>query len=85
MASDTSGSSEGWRVDTINLAWCQLPGGLCDADPHSHSHTYADGYRYTDDDTYTNAHCQAPRNTQTTSYTCAATSTVTYLFESAKC
>jgi len=22
MASDTSGSNEGWRVDTVNIAWC---------------------------------------------------------------
>jgi hypothetical protein len=24
MASDTSGSGEGWRVDTINISWCEL-------------------------------------------------------------
>jgi hypothetical protein len=23
MASDTSGSGEGWRVDTVNIAWCE--------------------------------------------------------------
>jgi len=23
MASDSSGSSEGWRVDTVNIAWCE--------------------------------------------------------------
>jgi hypothetical protein len=26
MASDTSGSSEGWRVDTVNITWCQREG-----------------------------------------------------------
>jgi hypothetical protein len=25
MASDTSGSGEGWRVDTIDVSWCQGP------------------------------------------------------------
>ena len=25
MASDNSGSSEGWRVDTIDISWCQGP------------------------------------------------------------
>jgi serine protease AprX len=25
MASDTSGPSEGWRVDTVNITWCQGP------------------------------------------------------------
>jgi serine protease AprX len=25
MASDTNGSSEGWRVDTVNITWCQGP------------------------------------------------------------
>jgi len=25
MASDTSGSSEGWRVDTVDITWCQGP------------------------------------------------------------
>src|SRR5436190_5801126 len=24
MASDTSGSNEGWRVDTVNISWCEL-------------------------------------------------------------
>lgn len=24
MASDSSGSGEGWRVDTINISWCEL-------------------------------------------------------------
>src|SRR5262249_62359902 len=23
MASDTSGSGEGWRVDTVNIDWCE--------------------------------------------------------------
>jgi hypothetical protein len=23
MASDNSGASEGWRVDTVNIEWCQ--------------------------------------------------------------
>ena len=26
MASDDSGSSEGWRVDTVNISWCQNEG-----------------------------------------------------------
>lgn len=26
MASDNSGSNEGWRVDTVNIAWCQPVG-----------------------------------------------------------
>src|SRR5262249_49806368 len=25
MASDTSGSGEGWRVDTVDISWCQGP------------------------------------------------------------
>jgi hypothetical protein len=25
MASDNSGSGEGWRVDTINITWCLPP------------------------------------------------------------
>jgi hypothetical protein len=25
MGSDTSGSNEGWRVDTVNVSWCQGP------------------------------------------------------------
>ena len=29
MASDTSGSNEGWRVDTINITWCQGQGTPC--------------------------------------------------------
>jgi serine protease AprX len=33
MASDTSGSREGWRVDTVDISWCQLPGGLCTPTP----------------------------------------------------
>jgi hypothetical protein len=31
MASDNSGSGEGWRVDTIDLSWCQGP--LCSPTP----------------------------------------------------
>jgi hypothetical protein len=26
MASDNSGSGEGWRVDTVNISWCQNEG-----------------------------------------------------------
>ncbi|MGE5214359.1 MAG: S8 family serine peptidase [Nitrospirota bacterium] len=33
MASDTTGSGEGWRVDTVDISWCQLPGGLCSPTP----------------------------------------------------
>ena len=33
MASDNSGSGEGWRVDTVDISWCQLPGGLCSPTP----------------------------------------------------
>jgi len=33
MASDTSGSSDGWRVDTVDISWCQLPGELCSPTP----------------------------------------------------
>jgi subtilisin family serine protease len=29
MASDTSGSNEGWRVDTVNITWCQGQGTPC--------------------------------------------------------
>jgi subtilisin family serine protease len=29
MASDTSGSNEGWRVDTVNITWCQGMGTPC--------------------------------------------------------
>ena len=29
MASDTSGSNEGWRVDTVNITWCQGHGTPC--------------------------------------------------------
>ena len=40
MASDTSGSSEGWRVDTVNIA------GACQA--VSYADTYSDAYAYSD-------------------------------------
>ena len=31
MASDTSGSNEGWRVDNVNITWCQGHGhAMCD-------------------------------------------------------
>ena len=33
MASDISGSRAGWRVDTVDISWCQLPGGLCSPTP----------------------------------------------------
>src|SRR5437667_1540876 len=33
MASDTGGSSDGWRVDTVDISWCQLPGELCSPTP----------------------------------------------------
>ena len=33
MASDISGSRAGWRVDTVNISWCQLPGALCSPTP----------------------------------------------------
>jgi len=29
MASDNSGSNEGWRVDTVNITWCQGMGTPC--------------------------------------------------------
>jgi hypothetical protein len=33
MASDTSGSGEGWRVDTMNITWCQGQGPPCSPSP----------------------------------------------------
>jgi hypothetical protein len=33
MASDTSGSGEGWRVDTVNITWCQGQGPPCSPTP----------------------------------------------------
>jgi hypothetical protein len=33
MGSDSGGSGEGWRVDTVDVGWCQLPGGLCSPTP----------------------------------------------------
>ena len=33
MASDTSGSNEGWRVDTVNITWCQGQGPPCSPSP----------------------------------------------------
>jgi hypothetical protein len=29
MASDTSGGNEGWRVDTLNMTWCEGMGTPC--------------------------------------------------------
>jgi hypothetical protein len=29
MGSDTTGSDEGWRVDTVNITWCQGEGTPC--------------------------------------------------------
>ena len=33
MASDTSASGEGWRVDTVNITWCQGQGPPCSPSP----------------------------------------------------
>jgi hypothetical protein len=33
MASDASGSGEGWRVDTISITWCQGQGPPCSPSP----------------------------------------------------
>jgi hypothetical protein len=33
MASDTSGSDEGWRVDTINISWCEPRPGCTPSPP----------------------------------------------------
>jgi hypothetical protein len=33
MASDTSGSNEGWRVDTVSITWCQGQGPPCSPSP----------------------------------------------------
>jgi len=33
MASDSTGSGEGWRVDTVNITWCQGQGTPCEATP----------------------------------------------------
>jgi hypothetical protein len=33
MASDSSGSSEGWRVDTVNITWCHGFGPPCTPTP----------------------------------------------------
>jgi hypothetical protein len=33
MASDTSGSNEGWRVDTVDITWCQGQGPPCTPTP----------------------------------------------------
>jgi hypothetical protein len=33
MASDTSGSGEGWRVDTVNITWCRGQGPPCSPSP----------------------------------------------------
>jgi len=33
MATDTSGSDEGWRVDTVNLIWCRGMGPPCTPTP----------------------------------------------------
>ena len=47
MASDTSGSSEGWRVDTVNRYWVPCASvRRCTptptADTHAYRHCYAD-------------------------------------------
>ncbi len=48
MASDTSGSSEGWRVDTVNITWCQGPPCTPTSDSKCHIQAYAncDAYSY---------------------------------------
>jgi len=33
MASDTAGASDGWRVDTVNIIWCQGNGPPCSPTP----------------------------------------------------
>ena len=33
MATDTSGSDEGWRVDTVNIIWCRGTGPPCSPTP----------------------------------------------------
>ncbi len=48
MASDTSGSSEGWRADTVNITWCQGPPCTPTSDSKCHIQAYAncDAYSY---------------------------------------
>ena len=33
MASDTSGSNEGWRIDTVSIIWCEGQGPPCTPTP----------------------------------------------------
>ena len=43
MASDTTGSREGWRVDTVNVSWCQ--GATVHADGNGKCDIYANAYQ----------------------------------------
>ena len=52
MASDTSGSSEGWRVDTVNIA------GLC-IEAVSYADSYSAAYANSDSNGYSYSHCYA--------------------------
>jgi hypothetical protein len=64
MASDTNGSNEGWRVDTVDITWCQ-------GDGHTVSDAIADanaadanplGYTHRDSECYTDGNAYPQRN-----------------------
>ena len=71
MASDSSGSSEGWRVDTINVVWCHFSGTAAGAYTvnyaHSHTHDFdADTFGNGDADSYTI--CDTDNNAKSDGY-----------------
>ena len=55
MASDNKGSSEGWRVDTVNVFGCR--GFPCDTDTNTAAHTL--GYTYGDSNSNTSNNADA--------------------------
>ena len=51
MASDSTGSGEGWRVDTVNITWC-----------HGQGHAVSDADSYADTVTETDANTSGTPN-----------------------
>ena len=72
MASDTSGSDEGWRVDTVNIIWCRGMGPPCTPTP-----TASATFTPTPTVTPTATSTATPTNTPTATPTATATATAT--------
>ena len=78
MASDTSGSNEGWRVDTVDITWCQGHGPPCSPTPTAPaSATPTATATVTPTATPTTTPSATPTATATTTSTASATATTT--------